>query len=146
MKKLITIVLLLMPLTCEAIIDFYKVKPISLHEKNGGFIFIFKLEGKSEVSTLEVKRRVKCLSSGGNMSKIYKGSIAEYEAAFQFLSAQVKLGEEFTFGLNSLSIPNQKNHFWAVNLKLFAPNKPAETAAWSVNADIGDNLCPYEKL
>ncbi len=146
MKKLITIVLLSIPLTCEALIDFQKVKPISLHEKNGGFTFIFKQEGKAEVSTLEVMRRVECISSGGNMSKIYKGSISEYEAAFQFLSSQVKLGKEFTFGLHALKIPNKINHLWAVNIKLFAPNKPEETAVWSVNADIGDNLCPYKKI
>lgn len=133
-----------LPCLAQASIHFIRVTPISLQEKNGGIIFIFQEDGKSNVSTLEVKRRGKCNSAAREV--IYRVSEAEYQAALSLLKAQVNAGQPFAFGLEALSVPKKKHHFWAINLKRFAPNNPEHTRVWSINADVGSDICPYKKL
>ena len=143
-------ILLLVPILGQATTNIVYIKPISLSKNNIGIWVLqyqnfgqFKqwIDEDDQVSSLEIHRALKCISSGNTLSK---SSSNEFADALNLLKDFVVKGEIFQFGLNVLEIPGRSNEYWAVNLRILDTGE--NRIIRSINSDVGDTHCSYETL
>lgn len=151
MNKKIHIRPYITPLSCMALLAFcfpllawghvnlVEVTPIALTHRQQTTVFTFIEEDNTHTTTLEITRRMGCLSGGNTLGK---NTPEQFSAALTALSEKVTASEPFLFGFHALEIPKRRHAFWAVNLKLLTPS-PDQTYIQSINTDVGTIHCPY---
>ena len=129
---------------CNADIGFHKVKPLSLIQTNGQWLFKFidygyAHEAKSIGSEIKLFFRYnpKCIGKGepGN------GTKEDFLKALELLKQKVSSKNDFVFGFKGNPIKEKTGHYQAENLKVLKQKN--NSIVWSVNSSHGHYACEY---